>query len=297
MKIGIPQGLLYYKYHPFFETFFSELQADYIVSDNTNKSIMEAGTRNCTSEACLPIKIYHGHVETLKNQCEFLIIPRIMKVESNEFFCPHLCSLPDMILNSIKDMPAVTMEPLYFNSQKKLFNWSMNIGHAINKRTSLIKKAFNKAIDYQKSYINAINQTQYKIKVLLLGHSYLILDSFINMNIIKKLNQLNIGVITSDCVPDELINIETYNLRKKPFWYDYKQSYGSALYLSNNQLIKGIIYLSSFGCGIDAMITEVISQDLEEIPFMVIKLDEHTADAGVDTRIEAFSDMLYRRSS
>lgn len=297
MKIGIPQGLLYYKYRPFFETFFNELKADFITSNSTNKNIVEAGLRNCTSEACLPIKIYHGHVEALKNKCDFLIIPRIMKVESNEYFCPHLCSLPDMILNSIKDMPAVTMEPLYFNSPKRLFNWSMTIGHAINKRNYTVKKAFNKAFERQMKYKNFINQHEYRIKVLLLGHSYLVLDSFINMNIIQKLNQLNIGVISSDCVSDEFIHSQIGNLRKKPFWYDYKQSYGSALYLSKNHLINGIIYLSSFGCGIDAMITEVISQDLEEIPFMIIKFDEHTADAGVDTRLEAFSDMLLRRSS
>jgi len=32
MVVGIPKGLLFYKYHPFFTTFFRELGSDIIIS-------------------------------------------------------------------------------------------------------------------------------------------------------------------------------------------------------------------------------------------------------------------------
>ena len=71
MRIGIPKGLLYSKYHPFFENFFFGLGADIINSENTNKRILNLGVKHCVDEACLPVKIYHGHVASIKDQCDF----------------------------------------------------------------------------------------------------------------------------------------------------------------------------------------------------------------------------------
>lgn len=295
MKVGLPKGLLYYKYHPFFETFFTELGSELIVSENTCKKVVEAGIRSCTSETCLPMKIFHGHVETLKNQCDLMIIPRIMKVESNEFLCAHMCSLPELITHSIDGMPKMTTEPIYFNSPKKLFKWSQDIGQLMNKTHSDIESAFYKALIKQKNEDHCFYQAHFPYKILLLGHSYTIYDTYLNMDIVRKLNILELGVLSADAVEDKLLKKQMSHFPKKPFWYDYKQAYGSALYLSNHHLIDGIIYLSSFGCGMDAIITEVIKEDISHIPFLMIKMDEHTGDAGMDTRLEAFSDMLKRR--
>lgn len=295
MKVGLPKGLLYYRYHPFFETFFNELGSELLVSENTCKKVVDTGIKICTSETCLPIKIFHGHVDSLKNQCDLMIIPRIMKVESNEFLCPHLCSLPEMIVHSLDKMPKITTEPIYFNSEKKLFKWSKGIGQTLNCNKSKIEKAFNNALMKQKKYDPCLYQAHFPMKILLLGHSYTIYDTYLNMDLIHKLNDLGLGVITADVVKEHLLKNEIRNFPKKPFWYDYKQAYGSALYLTKTNRIDGIIYLSSFGCGMDAIITEVIKEDIPHMPFMMLKLDEHSGDAGIDTRLEAFTDMLRRR--
>ena len=60
-------------------------------------------------------------------------------------------------------------------------------------------------------------------------------------------------------------------------------------------MADGMIYLSSFSCGIDSVVTELIKIELGDFPFMVLKLDEHTGEAGYNTRLEAFADMLKRR--
>ena len=58
--------------------------------------------------------------------------------------------------------------------------------------------------------------------------------------------------------------------------------------------IDGIIYISSFGCGLDSILTYIVSQKTNEynIPIMELTLDEQTGEAGFDTRIEAFLDMM-----
>lgn len=292
MKIGLPQGLLYYRYYPFFQTFFEKIGAELITSQATNKQILDTGINSCTSEACLPIKIFHGHVETIKKQCDLILIPRIMKVHNDEYICPHLCSLPEMIIHSLSDMPPVIYQSIYFNSRKKLHFWAREVGKQVTNQKALIDNAFLSALICQMNYKKHINQHQFKYKVLLLGHEYNIYDSYVNMNLIKKLNDLDIGVISSDSIEEKLLNDYTQRLPRKPFWNFYRQAYGSASYLSSKKAIHGIIFISCFGCGIDSIISEIIEEDVNHIPLLSLKLDEHTADAGMDTRIEAFSDMI-----
>jgi predicted CoA-substrate-specific enzyme activase len=52
------------------------------------------------------------------------------------------------------------------------------------------------------------------------------------------------------------------------------------------------LYLSNFGCGPDSFITHFFKERLQGKPSLLIEIDEHSADAGVITRIEAFLDSL-----
>lgn len=140
------------------------------------------------------------------------------------------------------------------------------------------------------------NDCDYPITVGLLGHVNNVYDSFINMNIKRKLNSFGIGVMTSECIDKSDIDAEADALFKKPFWSLAREYYGSAVSICNNGMADGIIYLSSFSCGIDSVVTELIRCETDDFPFMILKLDEHTGEAGLDTRIEAFADMLKRRN-
>jgi len=58
--------------------------------------------------------------------------------------------------------------------------------------------------------------------------------------------------------------------------------------------ISGVIEISSFLCGCDAVLKEFVEKSFKEkkVPFLYLIIDEHTADAGVQTRLEAFLDTL-----
>ncbi len=294
MKVGIPKGLLYYKYHPFLQAFFSELGAEIITSPDTNKEILDEGIKYSVDEACLPVKIFHGHVSSLKDKCDIIVIPRIMQVRKREYICPKFCGLPEMVVNSINDVPETITEPIYATSKKKLYNWAEEAGRKITKDSSRIRKAFNIALGEQKNYKLGIKDENYKLRVALAGHPYNIYDNFINMNIVQKLNELGVGVITEEHVDDELIDMEAKNLYKRPFWTFARNSYGFTVHGSREGIFDGIIYISSFACGIDSVVVELIKDKIGNFPFMILKVDEHTGEAGLDTRVEAFVDMLER---
>ncbi|MEY7999987.1 acyl-CoA dehydratase activase-related protein [Clostridium sp. Mt-5] len=295
MKIGIPKGLLYCKYHPFVETFFEELGAEIITSPDTNKYILDMGVKHCVDEACLPIKVFHGHITAIKDKCDVILIPRVMQLEKREFICPKFCGLPEMVLNDIPNMPPALTYPIYAFSKKKFRSWVLNAGLICTKNIFKIRRAYKKALGAQYNYKAPSNNSNFPLKVALAGHPYNLNDSFTNMNIVKKLNSLGIGILTEENIDENIIDAEAAELFKKPFWTFAKNSYGFSTYLSENKKVDGIIYISSFACGIDSVVIELIKNKLNNFPLLILKIDEQTGEAGFNTRIEAFHDMLERK--
>ena len=296
MKVGLPKGLLYQKYSPFIQRFFYELGTEIISSEETNKRILDYGVKYCVDHACIPIKVFHGHVMDIKDKCDMIVIPRIMSVKEREYICPKFCGLPEMIVNSIPDMPIITKKPLYINSPKKLLNWCHDAALPITKSRGKVVKAFEAGLQEQQKHKTGIDNLQFQHKIALVGHPYNIYDDFINMSIVKKLNRMGIGVCTEETIEDEFIDNMSHELYKKPFWTFARKNYGFSTYMALNGKIDGIVYLSSFACGIDSVVIELIKNKLQDFPIMVMKLDEHSGEAGFDTRLEAYSDMIKRRA-
>ena len=201
-----------------------------------------------------------------------------------------------MIINSIPNMPKVMIEPIYATSEKELYNWCKKLGKMITKDKRVIKAAFAKALEEQRNFKFGIKDEGYKRTIALVGHPYNLYDTFINMNIVKKLNKLGVGVITEEYMEEEQISLEVETLFKRPFWTFARNSYGFTTAIAKNNGIDGAIYISSFACGIDSVVLELIKEKIGDFPLLVLKVDEHTGEGGLDTRIEAFTDMIERKN-
>ncbi|MCD3300170.1 acyl-CoA dehydratase activase-related protein [Clostridium botulinum] len=295
MKIGIPKGLLYCRYYPFIKKFLLELGVEFIVSEDTNKTILNNGVKYSVDEACLPIKIFHGHVVSLVGKCDLIIIPRIMSIRKKEFICPKFCGILEMIKNSIPNLPKITELPIDISSPKSLYNWCRYIGKYVGAKSGDIKRAYYRAIITQKNFKTGIEDNEYKINIGLLGHPYNVYDNFVNMNLVKKLHGFGVGVVTEEVVEEQEIEDEINKLFKRPFWSFARNAYGAAGNFYKNKKVDGIIYISSFACGIDSVVVELIKNRIEDFPLLILKVDEQTGEAGFSTRIEAFVDMIERR--
>ena len=78
------------------------------------------------------------------------------------------------------------------------------------------------------------------------------------------------------------------------FWNYGRRAVGAVTYLLKETNIHGIIFLSSFGCGIDSFVSDIIQRYVKttNIPYVKLTLDEHAAEAGLNTRLEAFMDVV-----
>lgn len=336
-KVGIPRGLFYYQYYPLWKTFLEELGAEIIVSDNTNKRIMNDGVKKCVDEACLPVKIYHGHVMNLKDRVDYLFIPRYTSVSKREYVCPKFGGLPDMIRHTFTELPQIIdVEVNLRKSKVNAAKAAIEVGKYFTDDIRKIKKAYKKALteykhfrlkvkkgilpseildgcreQYEESnesgYISyghkssKSNQCEKNIlNIALIGHSYNLYDNYVNMDIIPKLKRLGANIITIDMIDGRTIHENSNLLNKKIFWYFGTKVMGSIYHLLDRNDISGIIYVMSFGCGIDSFVCDLAERKIrrnKDIPFIVLTIDEHSGEAGLNTRIEAFIDMIRWRNS
>ena len=292
MKIGIPGGLLYYKYEPFIRTFFNELDVQTEYSVVSNKEILDLGTHNCVDEACLPMKLFHGHVAKLQKNCDYVAVPRIMNCEFGESICPKFRGLPELVSSGTGMTNQVFTEPIYMDHSTKFKKALKKSCRQIGISNAKMEQAFRAASENQRNSSFGIWEKDYRKRVFLAGHPYNIYDSFANLNLIRKLHELDIGVITEERIGQYEKMEALKDLIKKPYWLFFINNFAPAIILMERGEIDGIIYVSSFCCGTDSIIIEMIKNRVGNFPFLVLKLDEQTGEAGYNTRLEAFTEVM-----
>ncbi len=54
-----------------------------------------------------------------------------------------------------------------------------------------------------------------------------------------------------------------------------------------------LLCVSNFSCTIDAFTHSMLASEMGAKPYLILEIDAHTADAGVQTRLEAFLDIIH----
>jgi predicted nucleotide-binding protein (sugar kinase/HSP70/actin superfamily) len=310
LKIGIPKGLFYFKYYPLWKTFFEKLDCE-VVTSAINRRVLDSGVKLCADEACLPVKIYHGHVDSLNGKVDAIFIPRIVSIMKHEYTCPKFLGLPEMIKNSMKVTSRIIDTSVNLRGHHgDLFDFAMETGSTVTQDRYAIMNAFRDGLHEQHEFEkrlkecgdfeSALKKNHDKNiskpeKIAILGHPYVIYDSYINMDITKKIQREGYSIITPQMIEDDIIRKYASKLPKRHFWTLGRENLGAGLSLLNRTDVKGIIYLSSFCCGIDSLMEDYLERQVDRfsnMPYMKLVLDEHTGEAGFDTRLEAFLDMV-----
>ena len=144
VKIGIPRALWYYDQICPWDNFFSELGIEAVVSKETDKQIFLDSLKFAPEEFCLPAKIAIGHVVFLKDNVDYIFLPHIVSCVKGSYCCPKFIGLPDIIRNTISDIPPIIEPVIDLNKQglnKVLFNVGINLTKNPIKIYNAVKKA------------------------------------------------------------------------------------------------------------------------------------------------------------
>lgn len=314
-----------------------------VLSRPTNREILEWGIRNTVTDACIPIKILHGHVIDLKDRVDYLFIPRMISADGRATFCPKFLGLPDMVRFSGEKLPEIIDTPLRATRfGNGIFAFLTGVArklgvNSVCKQVAAATRACQVQRIYQKLLLTGLHPLTAlelleageippscpalrgpgeetalpagsaaregtggpeSLKVALLGYPYMIYDPFISSNLYQKLKDMGVDPVTPERITPKQMRRASRILLQNFFWhYSNRVSWSSLHILENPGSVEGVIHITAFACGPDAMVDKFVELEAKQaqIPFLTLTIDEHTGEGGIQTRLEAFVDMLWAK--
>lgn len=302
MKIGIPRAFLYYRYRYLWETFFTELGIEVVVSPETNKGIIASGASHSIDESCLSSKIYMGHVAWLVGKCDYILVPRFATYGDDQIVCSKLWAAFDVVKNVFRDKDINILDyNIDYAKRKNEFVAFMQMGRRLKIRRFNVLRAYFMAKQAEKMMNeHRINEQKKllaqedRLKILIVSHSYNMYDSFVGEPVIKMLKN-------QDCIPILAEIVERPEAVKKAkevsptLRWSYNQELLGAISLYKAD-VDGIILLTAFPCGPDSLVNEVIIRRTKDKPIISIVVDELEGLVGLETRLESFVDIIKFRT-
>ena len=296
IKVGIPRALNYYYFSDMWDYFFSKIGVDIIKSPPTNKEILNKGIMKANDEMCLSLKVYIGHVDYLKDKCDYILIPRIDNYGLKNQTCTNFLALYD-IVNNLFDVKILDYN-IDNNHNEEEFDGFIKIGKMLEKNNIEIIKAYEfakKKVSEKRKDDNLLELKKLnsnKKKVLIISHSYNLSDEYIGTPIIKYLEELGIEIICADKFDSKVTN-ELANKLSDTIYFKYSKENIGAIPLIQDK-IDGIIFLSTFPCGLDSLVNELVIRKIDK-PYLNLVIDDMDSLTGTKTRLESFVDILEQK--
>ena len=300
-RVGIPRGLFWYYMPDSYKVFWEALGFSVVQSPPTNREVFEEGLRLAHDELCVPVKIFHGHIAFLRDKVDFIFIPRIvsvMKKGKKRYGCPKFMGLPELIRSSVPSLPPVISVDINLDNGS-LGNALLTLQNVLALKKSAIKDAVRKMLSLEKRNTqNSMGHSnEGRLRLGVVGHPYILYDSYLSMNLLDKLASLAVDYTTSAEVPSQIIDSEL-----KPeidlYWIYERELVGTASFFVNSTNFDGILHCVSFGCGPGSVMMEIIQRKIiggRDFPFFTLIMDENTGEAGLLTRLETFCDIVKMR--
>ncbi len=305
MRIGVPRALSFFRFHPAWETFFQRLGAEVVVSPPTTRATLEAGLQYSVPESCLPLKLFFGHVRALVDQVDVVLVPSIHRLAPGSTNCAKLIGLPDLLQAAMPDLPTLIEPDVDLGKAGALWRLVLEVGTRLTLNPLLLRDAARMGwaaylraratmlegggtpADYGRPDPEPLPSGS-GLAVAVVGHPYNLYEPFVNHRLLYSLARLGVRLLT----PEHLGPWPSAD-----YWtFEYELVGATQLALEQGE-IAGVIAVVAFGCGPDGVMLEEVRRlaGRAGVPVMTLTLDEHSGEAGLITRIEAFVDMLNRR--
>ena len=307
--IGINKSFFINTLYPLYAHFFRGLGFKVKIADNVDQD----GVDLKRAAFCYPAEIAHGYLyNLLTKKPDYLFLPQIkgMYVENGcqpNVTCPISQGEPYYLSSAFKDhatfksllsqrkvlMPVIDFSGGFDAAEKGFLEMGMKLGRTRAKS----RRAFSKALCVQrqlmrdfrekgKSFLQELESHPRQYAVAIMGRSYNAYTPETNMGVPQKFASRGISVIPSDLLPfaDEPIESHMY-------WSTGQLILKTAAFVKKHPQIFGC-FITNFSCGPDSFLVEYVKHLMGSKPFLVLELDSHVADAGLETRIEAFLDII-----
>jgi predicted CoA-substrate-specific enzyme activase len=311
--VGINQSFHTHTIYPLYYSFFTNLGFRVVLSDK----IDETGLEREHTSFCYPVQVALGlFADLIGKKPDYYFIPEIfeMYVEDAEHHridfnctCAFVSGEPFYLKQAFKDLiePDKLITPFFnfangFDKEEiKFIEVAAKMG--IRDET-IVKEAFHNALkmqeDYQdelfnmgREFMGFLKQHPEEMAIVLVGRPYNAFTELANKGIPKKFASRGVYVI-----PYDMFDYRGQIVDDNQYWEGGKKILKAARIIKDNPQLYAT-YISNFSCGPDSMLLTTFRSLMGTKPSLTLELDGHTADAGINTRIDAALDIIknYRR--
>jgi predicted CoA-substrate-specific enzyme activase len=303
--VGLPRALLVYDYAPLLIGFLNALGVKVILSSKTNQGILERSVELAYTDSCFPLKLLHGHTALLKDT-DFILFPSAIRLgqkegpENQKYACPLVQASP-FIVRQVLNLEKKLLIPIidFSHGDEDVIKNLIDIAHKMGFSSAKARQAATAGIESQQKFeakraevgtclLQQLRASQ-ELGVVLLARSYMSQDSGANLGIAEKLTQLGVTPIPLDFLPLSSVNPKKYSDR--PYWSYESRFLAAADIISQYPQLYGLA-LTNFGCGPNSFILKELEDIMSDKPLGQLEIDEHAAEAGLVTRLEAFVDTI-----
>ena len=293
-RIGIPKALTTHSLYPLYSTFFAGLGMDVVLSE-----VDPRGELKSNAGFCFPAQIAHGAVlDLVQRGIELIFLPHVMRMPRREawnesYLCPITQASPYFLAKAYPQIHLLS--PLLdfsdgYAASSTLVDMAVNeLGQPRDLAERMWTAAVTAQTDTERDLLQlghrALTQTMAdgKPAVILAGHSYNAFTPEGSQSVGKKLSSMGVAAIPADCLTPEAAG---------PTSWHFANQVMNAVKIAKQQPNLFLLCVSNFSCTIDAFTQSMLASEMGSKPYLVLEIDAHTADAGVQTRLEAFLDIV-----
>jgi len=304
--VAVPEAFSVHTLWPLYSNFFHNLG----VRPRLVSKMDEGGIAKCESSYCFPAEIAHAVTETArKSDVEWYFLPQFKAMPSYQedihaCLCPIMQGVPYYLRTALGLDDSKILRPVldftrgFDEGSDPMIDVAVKLGFS----KSQGRKAWDAALEKQKAcyeegrrigaeVLAKANESKKPI-IALCGRPYNALSGQANMGIPRKFATRGYTVIPFDFLP-----IQDETITDNMYWYYGQQNLKTAVQVKQHPNLF-LCFVTNFSCAPDSFILHYLRWIHNTKPFLILELDSHTADAGVDTRIEAFLDIVegYRRA-
>jgi predicted nucleotide-binding protein (sugar kinase/HSP70/actin superfamily) len=276
-----------------------------LISPKTTNRLAFLGVENVVSEVCFPVKVFHGHVRYLMDRAEFLFLPNVVntpvpKPDEIGYFCPLVQSSQYMSKSALNIADGRIIRPtLYLREDPAnlVYAFEKALPAGLRPRRAELERAIFKALARQVEFRRKLIETGDEIirgidpaepVWVVTGRPYNLYDDRLNLQLGKQLAKLGIKALPMDMVNSDSEDMSDF---KSMFW-----GLGARIIRTAKRILRTPnwygAHLTNFSCGADSFIEHFYRHLLREKPSLILELDEHSAVAGLLTRVEAYRNVV-----
>jgi len=303
--VGVPLAFSVHSLWPLYSWFFHSLG----VRVELSKHISPEGIAKQESNYCFPAEIAHGAIQdVLDRGVDHVFLPHFRDMPTMEdvhaCVCPLTQGLPYYARHAFGLRDEQMLRPLVsFGSGLEVSRTAFeDVAAQLGFPRVEGRRAFDLGVEQYHRFLDAyrelgrkvlreVQENPERVYIALLGRPYNAFTRDANMGIPRKFTSQGVTVIPFDMIFEEDAEIPPNN-----YWYFGQQNMKAVKQVKKVDNLY-LSWISNFSCAPDSFLLHYVRWLMGQKPYLVLEIDSHTADAGLDTRVEAFLDIVesYRR--